>query len=184
MGKFCYDYPRPAVSGDCVLFGYDGDDLNILLIERGKDPYKGRWTFPGGFLDMDETTIQCAERELREETGIGGLKLEQLGAFSGVDRDPRGRVITIAYLTVVRISETNPVAGDDAADAKWFKVKDIPPLAFDHDLVMRAAINRLQSVIKTGTAPLPLKEKTFSGPELDKLKSVILGLSFEPYMPE
>ncbi|TVR69235.1 MAG: NUDIX hydrolase [Marinilabiliales bacterium] len=182
-GKYCYDYPRPAVSGDCLIFGFDGEDLNILLIERGKEPYKGRWTFPGGFLDMDETTLQCAERELKEETGIEGGKLEQLGAFSGVDRDPRGRVITIAYYTVVRNPENQPVAGDDAADARWFKVKDIPPLAFDHDLVMRAAITRLQAIIKD-SGLLPANEMTFTGTEMEKLKSLILSLSFEPYMPE
>ena len=182
--RYCYDYPRPAVSGDCIIFGFDGDDLNILLIERGKDPYKGRWTFPGGFLDMEETTLQCAERELREETGIEGLKLEQLGAFSGVDRDPRGRVITVAYYALVRISETNPVAGDDAADARWSKVKDIPPLAFDHDLVMRAAISRLKFLVKSGTGSIMANEMTFSGPELEKLRSVILSINFEPYMPE
>ena len=182
--RYCYDYPRPAVSGDCVIFGFDGEDLNVLLIERGKDPYKGRWTFPGGFLDMDETTLQCAERELMEETGIGGLKLVQLGAFSGVDRDPRGRVITIAYFTVVRISDTNPVAGDDAANAGWFRVKDIPPLAFDHDLVMRAAIGRLRTLVNSGTAELPAKDINFSGPEMDKLKTEVLNLKFEPYLPE
>ncbi len=145
MGKYCYDYPRPAVSSDCVLFGFDGQDLNVLLVERGKDPYKGRWAFPGGFLNMDETSGQCAIRELKEETGIEGVHLEQLGAFSDVDRDPRGRVISVVYLALVRLSDHDPVAGDDAAKAQWFRVRDTPALAFDHDLVLRTALARLRA---------------------------------------
>jgi 8-oxo-dGTP diphosphatase len=144
MGRYCYDYPRPAVSSDCVLFGFDGQDLSVLLVERGKDPYKGRWAFPGGFMNMDETSGQCALRELKEETGVEGIQLEQLGAFSDVDRDPRGRVISVVYLALVKLSDHDPVAGDDAAKAQWFRVRDTPPLAFDHDLVMLNALERLK----------------------------------------
>lgn len=184
MGKYCYDYPRPAVSADCVVFGFDGENLNVLLIERGKEPFKGRWTFPGGFLDMDETTLQCAERELKEETAIEGIQLEQLGAFSGVDRDPRGRVITVAYFTLVRMAETNPVAGDDAANAKWFKIKDIPALAFDHDLVLRTAISRLKAAIMSGTGLFRANGMLPPGTEPEKLKSAVFKLDSDPYSPE
>lgn len=182
--KYCYKYPRPGVSSDCVLFGFDGKDLNVLLIERGKEPFKGRWTFPGGFLEMDETSLQCAERELKEETGLEGLYLEQIGAYSGVDRDPRGRVITVAYFALVQMSENDPVAGDDAANAKWFKINDIPVLAFDHDLLLRTAVGRLKRGLKPETTP-SLAEKILSpGPELEKLISVVSGLDYEPYQPE
>ncbi len=184
MSKYCYDYPRPAVSGDCVIFGFDGEDLNVLLIERGKEPFRGKWSFPGGFMDMEETTLQCAERELKEETGLEGLEIEQLGAFSGVDRDPRGRVITVAYFALIRIPENDPVAGDDAANAKWFKVKKLPPLAFDHDLILSTSVNRLKLMFKSGSDSLPAKEITHTGPELEKLKSAVFKLNFEPYMPE
>lgn len=181
--KYCYDYPRPAVSADCVLFGFDGEDLNVLLIERGREPFKGRWTFPGGFMEMDETTLQCAERELKEETGLDGLYLEQLGAYSGVDRDPRGRVITVAYFALVQISENDPVAGDDAANARWFAIKDIPPLAFDHELLLRTALGRLRSDLIPDNITNRIK-KEFSGPELEKLMQVVSELNFEPCQPE
>ncbi len=169
MGKYCYDYPRPAVSSDCVLFGFDGRDLNVLLVERGKDPYKGRWAFPGGFLNMDETSGQCALRELKEETGVEGVHLEQLGTFSDVDRDPRGRVISVVYLAVVILSDHNPVAGDDAEKAQWFRVRDIPPLAFDHDLVMVTALERLKADIHAVRNPTFPASGEISGGLLEEL---------------
>ena len=100
--KYHYQYPHPCVTTDCVIFGFDGTKLNVLLIERGIDPFKGRWAFPGGFLKMDETALQGAKRELYEETGLKDAYIHQFHAFSGVDRDPRERVITIAYFALVR----------------------------------------------------------------------------------
>ncbi len=184
MSKYCYDYERPAVSADCVLFGFDGEDLNVLLIKRGKEPYRGRWTFPGGFLNMDETTLQCAARELMEETGVEGIDLEQLGAYSGVDRDPRGRVITVAYFALAEMSEIEPVAGDDAANAKWFRIKDLPPLAFDHDLVLRTAVTRLKAGLNPENGLSLSKVILLPGPELEKLKSAVSGLNYAPCQPE
>lgn len=181
--EYSYDYPRPAMSADCVLFGFDGTDLKTLLIERGQEPFKGKWAFPGGFLNLDETTRQCALRELREETGIDGVHLEQLGAFSGVNRDPRGRVVTVAYYALVKMDELDPVAADDAAGVEWFSVKDIPPLAFDHDLVMRTAVGRLRSELFPGNMPRRM-EKEFPGEELKKLLTVVNDLDFEQYLPE
>ena len=113
--KYHYKYPHPCVTTDCVIFGFDGTKLNVLLIERGIEPFKGRWAFPGGFLKMDETALQGAKRELKEETGLEDAYIHQFHAFSGVDRDPRERVITIAYFALVRLSEVK--AGDDAAKA-------------------------------------------------------------------
>ena len=115
-----------------------GSKPEVLLIQRGDDPYKGQWAFPGGFMEMDETTEQCAIRELKEETGIELSKLHQIGAYSKVDRDPRGRTVTVAYLAVV--DSTVDVEGqDDAAKAEWWPLATPPPLAFDHEDILKEA---------------------------------------------
>lgn len=135
---YTYKYPRPAVTADCVVMTKESVP-QVLLIERGNDPFKGCWAFPGGFLNMDETTEQCAIRELEEETDMKVSVLHQIGAYSKVDRDPRGRTITVAYLAV--IDKPAEVTGqDDAAKAKWFPIDALPPLAFDHEDIMRDAI--------------------------------------------
>ena len=137
--EYTYKYPRPAVTADCVVMTKESVP-QVLLIERGADPYKGCWAFPGGFMNMDETTEQCAIRELEEETGLKVSELRQIGAYSKVDRDPRGRTITVAYLAIV----DHPIAvtgQDDAAKAEWFPIDTLPPLAFDHEEIMQDAIN-------------------------------------------
>ena len=136
--KYHYQYPHPSVTTDCVIFGFDGTRLNVLLVERGIEPFKGRWAFPGGFLKMDETALMGAKRELYEETGLKDAYIHQFHAFSDPNRDPRERVITIAYYALVRISEVK--GGDDAAKAQWFPIDALPPLAFDHEDIMRDAI--------------------------------------------
>ena len=142
--KFCYDYPRPAVTTDCVVYGYnDKSELLVLLIERRFNPFKGLWAFPGGFLNMDESAEQCAKRELLEETGIKVDQLKQLYTASGVERDPRGRVISIVFITKVDLSVLNVVAGDDASNAKWFNAKNIPQLAFDHNEILAIALKQI-----------------------------------------
>jgi len=136
--EYKYKYPRPAVTADCVVMTKEAVP-QVLLIERGADPYKGCWAFPGGFMNMDETTEQCAIRELEEETGVKVSKIKQIGAYSKVNRDPRGRTITVAYLALVDA----PIAvtgQDDAAKAQWSPIDALPPLAFDHDDIMRDAI--------------------------------------------
>lgn len=142
---YTYKYPRPAVTADCIVITKEAD-AKVLLIKRGDDPYKGCWAFPGGFMNMDETTEQCAIRELEEETGMKVTGLHQIGAYSKVDRDPRGRTVTVAYLVV--IDKPLPVIGqDDAAQAKWWPLSSLPQLAFDHDEIMADAIalyNKLQ----------------------------------------
>ncbi len=136
--NYTYKYPRPAVTADCVVMTLE-TRVRVLLIERGNEPYKGHWAIPGGFLNMDETTEQCAIRELEEETGLRIDKVHQIGAYSKVDRDPRGRTISVAYLAI--IEEPLEARGqDDAAKAKWFYIDDLPPLAFDHDEIMADAI--------------------------------------------
>ena len=136
--SFTYKYPRPAVTADCVVIT-KGQEPKVLLIERGDDPYKGQWAFPGGFMNMDETTEQCALRELKEETGLELSEVHQIGAYSKVDRDPRGRTVTVAYLAI--IDKPSPVIGqDDAAQAEWWPLTSLPQLAFDHDEIMEDAI--------------------------------------------
>ena len=128
--EYTYKYPRPAVTADCVVITKEAEP-KVLLIQRGADPYKGCWAFPGGFMNMDETTEQCAIRELEEETGLKVTTIQQIGAYSKVDRDPRGRTITVAYLAI--IDKPAQVTGqDDAAKAEWFPLSALPELAFDH----------------------------------------------------
>ena len=134
---YTYQYPRPAVTADCVVITRDKEP-KVLLIQRGFEPFKGSWAFPGGFMNMDETTEQCAIRELEEETGLQVTDVHQIGAYSKVDRDPRGRTITVAYLVIV--DAPLPVIGqDDAARAEWWRLSDLPRLAFDHEEIMRDA---------------------------------------------
>ena len=135
---YTYIYPRPAVTADCIVITREAEP-KVLLIQRGNMPFKGGWAFPGGFMNMDETTEQCAIRELEEETGLRVSKIQQIGAYSKVDRDPRGRTVTVAYLAVV--DEPIAVTGqDDAAKAEWWPLSDLPHLAFDHYDIMQDAI--------------------------------------------
>ena len=154
--EYTYKYPRPAVTADCVVItkervGEQGSEIavpQVLLIERGFEPFKGCWAFPGGFMNMDETTEQCAIRELEEETGLKVTDPHQIGAYSKVDRDPRGRTITVAYL--ILIDAPAAVTGlDDAAKAQWFPIDKLPPLAFDHEDIMRDALLLYKRMVKT-----------------------------------
>ncbi len=142
--SYTYKYPRPAVTADCIVITREKNP-QILLIERGGEPFKGCWAFPGGFLNMDETTEQCAIRELYEETGLSVMDIMQIGAYSKVDRDPRGRTITVAYISVIEKAEL--VAGnDDAAQAKWFPLSSLPKLAFDHEEILKDALEVYERV--------------------------------------
>ena len=136
--EYTYKYPRPAVTADCVVM--TNEPLpKVLLIQRGADPFKGAWAFPGGFMNMDETTEQCAIRELEEETGLKVTTVRQIGAYSKVDRDPRGRTITVAYLAIIDSPE-KVIGLDDAAKAEWFPITELPHLAFDHYDIMQDAV--------------------------------------------
>lgn len=135
--SFTYKYPRPSVTADVVVITKEKEP-RVLLIQRGNEPFKGHWAFPGGFMNMDETTEQCAIRELEEETGLKVSNVKQIGAYSKVDRDPRGRTLTVAYLA--HIDEAEDVEGqDDAAKAEWFPICNLPQLAFDHEDIMNDA---------------------------------------------
>ena len=139
---YTYDYPRPAVTADSVVFCNGSDGLSVLLIERMNEPFKGCWAFPGGFMEMEEDAEDCAKRELKEETGLEIRTMRQLGAFTDVNRDPRGRTVSIAYYAVIEKSEVK--GADDAIQARWFPIDSIPPLAFDHDKILRIALEEIK----------------------------------------
>ena len=174
---YCYKYPHPAITTDCVIFGFDGERLQVLLVERGIEPYKGKWAFPGGFLKMDETAEEGALRELREETGLERAYIQQFHTFSDPHRDPRERVITIAYYALVKIQEVH--GGDDAASARWFPLSEIPSLAFDHDYILRMATQRLREEIHFQPVGFELLPEKFTLKELQALYEAILGISFD-----
>ena len=136
---YTYKYPRPAVTADCIVITREAEP-KVLLIQRGNPPFKGAWAFPGGFMNMDETTEECAIRELEEETGLKVSTIHQIGAYSKIDRDPRGRTITVAYIAIID-SPLEVKGQDDAARAEWFPVDELPKLAFDHEEIMSDAIN-------------------------------------------
>lgn len=141
IGSYTYDFARPAMTADCVVLCHGTESLEVLLIDRRFGPFKGCWALPGGFMMMDEDAETAARRELYEETGVRVDKVEQCGAFTDVDRDPRERVVTIAYYAL--IDKTEAVAADDAQKAEWFPVDALPPLAFDHDRIIQSAMNDL-----------------------------------------
>ena len=172
-----YKYEHMAVTTDCAIFTYEDWQLKVLLVRRGGEPYKGQWAFPGGFLKMDETAEQGARRELREETGLVPSAIGQLGVFSDVDRDPRERVITIAWYALVKPSEV--VGGDDADEAAWFPVDNLPPLAFDHRKIFEAAMERLRRDIHFQPVGFDLLDDEFTIPDLQRLYEAILGVKFD-----
>ncbi|MBR1625908.1 MAG: NUDIX hydrolase [Bacteroidales bacterium] len=175
--RYCYKYPHPAVTADCCVFAFDGKELNILLVKRRNAPYKDCWAFPGGFMEMNETIEQCARRELEEETGFKAQRMEQLMCFSDVERDPRERVITVAFFALVRMQQVR--GGDDALQAEWFKLKDIPPLAFDHDYILRIALNKLKERVHFEPICFELLGEQFTMSELQRLYEAILQVKFD-----
>jgi len=140
---YTYEYPRPAVTTDIILIAEEKDCNYILLIERKFDPFKGCWALPGGFVEMDEDLDTACLRELKEETGIEGVKIKQYLTAGAVNRDPRGRTISVVYFAELnqRIEYT---AGDDAAKAKWFNTKMLPDLAFDHQQILNKFLSEKQ----------------------------------------
>lgn len=175
---YTYKYPHPAVTTDCVIFGYDvKDGLSVLLVERGGEPYKGSLAFPGGFMRIDEDAETGALRELKEETGLETGHIEQFGCFTDVDRDPRERVITIAYMALVKRTEVK--GGDDAASASWYPIADVPALAFDHDRILRVALSRLKEKIHFEPVGFEMMPEVFTMPQLQNLYESILEVTFD-----
>ncbi len=178
VNGYWYRYPHPALTTDCVIFGFDGMKLEVLLIRRGIEPYMGRWAFPGGFVNMKETIEEGAGRELLEETGLReGVYLRQFHCYSDPDRDPRERVVTIAFLALVRKQDVR--GGDDAADARWFAMDEVPQLAFDHDKILRDALETLRKQMHFEPIGFELLPEKFTMRELQTLYEAILGVRFD-----
>src|SRR3954471_20611298 len=171
-----YEYARPAVTVDCVVFGLDLDaeDLKILLIQRSGKPFAGMWALPGGFVDMGETLEQAAKRELQEETGISRLYLEQLYTFGDPGRDPRGHTVTVAYYALVKLSDHAPKAADDAKAVDWFSVSKPPKLAFDHAKILKLALERLRAKVRYQPIGFELLPAKFTLGQLQRLYEIVL----------
>lgn len=177
---YCYKYPHAALTVDCVVFGFDGERLKVLLIERDLEPYAGMWALPGGFMNIDETLENAARRELREETNLTDMYLEQFHVFSSVNRDPRERVVTVAFLSLIRQDKCGiPVGGSDARRAMWFDEQRLPPLAFDHREIIELARQHLSEVIRLRPVAFRLLNKVFSVSELQRVYELINHVTYD-----
>ncbi|WP_271251667.1 NUDIX hydrolase [Pseudanabaena sp. Chao 1811] len=173
---YTYNYPRPALTVDCIIFGLDAQlELKVMLIQRDIPPFQGQWAIPGGFVRMDETLEQAALRELQEETGIHDVYLEQLYTFGDLERDPRDRTVTVAYYALINLIEQQIQASTDAREANWFSVHAIPSLAFDHEQILQKAIARLRSKIRYEPIGFELLPKKFTLTQLQKLYETVLA---------
>ncbi|MFH1308187.1 MAG: NUDIX domain-containing protein [archaeon] len=172
-------YENPKVTVDLVVFTIKDNDLKVLLIKRAIEPYKGNWAIPGGFLKINETVEEAAKRELKEETGIETVYLEQLYTFSQPDRDPRGRVITVTHLALVNSSELKLKASSDAAEAHWFSTYKIPKLAFDHNKILEYAIKRLRWKFEYTTIAFSLLPDKFTLTQLQKTYDIVFNKKFD-----
>jgi 8-oxo-dGTP diphosphatase len=172
--NFSYTHPRAALTVDCVVFGLDDQALKVLLIQRNLEPYAGQWALPGGFVHLDETLEQAALRELQEETGLSTVFLEQLYTFGAVDRDPRERVVTVAYYALVKLLDHRVQAATDAKQAAWFAIDDCPRLAFDHQEILQAALERLQAKVRYQPIGFELLPRKFTLTQLQSLYQTIL----------
>lgn len=172
---YSYKYPKPSVTVDCVVFGLDNaQKLKVLLIQRGISPYEKSWALPGGFVQLEESVEAAAVRELREETGIEQIFLEQLYTFGDVDRDPRDRVITIAYYALINIEEYTVQAQTDAIDVNWFSMESLPVLAFDHEHILQIAKQRLKGKLRYQPIGFELLPTKFTLTQLQRLYETVL----------
>jgi 8-oxo-dGTP diphosphatase len=176
---YCYAYPHPAVSTDVVLFTIRDGRLQLLLIRRGGEPFKGHWALPGGFLDIDEDLEECALRELEEETGGSGVYLEQLRTYGRPGRDPRERVISVAYYALAPSERLTIKAASDAAEASWFPAAELPPLAFDHAQIIQTAHERLVAKLDYSTIAFQFMPERFTLSELQQVYEILLDAELD-----
>ncbi len=177
--SYTYEFPRPAIAVDCVVFGLDEQDLKVMAIRRGIPPFENQWALPGGFVRLDESLETAALRELKEETGIERVFLEQLYTFGDVERDPRDRVVTVAYYALINLSDHHIQATTDAKDAAWFQVSNPPKLAFDHDKILAVALTRLKGKVRYEPIGFELLPQKFTLSQLQKLYETILEQSLD-----
>ncbi len=173
-GRHVYEYARPAVTVDCVVLGLDTADLKVLLIQRGVEPFRHAWALPGGFVHEDEELDAAARRELREETAIEDVFLEQLYTFGAPGRDPRGRVITVAYYALAKLSDYRIRAATDAESAAWYPLAELPRLAFDHAAIIERAVERLRGKVRYAPIGFELLPPRFSLTQLQRLYEIVL----------
>ncbi|MEM9215021.1 MAG: NUDIX domain-containing protein [Cyanobacteria bacterium P01_F01_bin.150] len=175
-----YEYPRPALTVDCVVFGLDEQhSLKVLLIQRKLPPFEGEWALPGGFVRVEESLEDAARRELREETGLEEVFLEQLYTFGAVERDPRDRVVTVAYYALVNLQDYTVQAATDASQAAWFEVNRVPAIAFDHPQILAAALARLRGKVRYEPIGFELLPEKFTFFQLQKLYETVLGIELD-----
>lgn len=171
---YTYEYPRAALTVDVVVFALDEDELKVMLIQRDIEPFAGQWALPGGFVRVEETLDETARRELQEETGLKNIFLEQLYTFGDVDRDPRERVVTVAYYALVNLEGHDVKASTDARNAAWFATGDVPALAFDHERILAAALDRLRGKLRYQPIGFELLPMKFPLRRLQHLYEVVL----------
>jgi len=164
---------------DCAVFGLDDAELKVLLIQRGLEPFKGRWALPGGFVRVDETIDEAARRELAEEAGLKNVFLEQLYTFGAVARDPRERVVSVAHFALVKLSDHRATAATDAAEAEWFPVSKVPKLAFDHREILALAVERLKGKVRYQPIGFELLPPKFTLSQLQHLYEAVLGTELD-----
>jgi 8-oxo-dGTP diphosphatase len=172
--NFRYEFERPALTVDIVVFALDEEGLQVMLIERDLEPFEGRWALPGGFVRVDETLDEAARRELQEETGLRDIYLEQLYTFSGLGRDPRERVVTVAYYALVNLGGHDVQASTDARNAAWFNIDELPDLAFDHDQILETALERLRGKVRYQPIGFELLPNKFPLRDLQRLYEIVL----------
>jgi 8-oxo-dGTP diphosphatase len=176
--RYCYDYPRPAVTVDIILFSFVDGRLRVLLIRRKQTPFAGTWALPGGFVQIDEALEEAALRELWEETNVGDVYLEQLYTFGQPDRDPRTRVITVAYFALLSTDQAlglDVQGRSDADDAAWWNIYTLPTLAFDHDRIIQYAVQRLRWKLEWTALGFLLLPEEFTLSELQKVYETVLN---------
>lgn len=173
------DYKQPSVTVDMVIFSVFDNELKVLLVERGMEPFKDRWAIPGGFVQINESLDETAQRELIEETGVKDVYLEQLYSFGEINRDPRGRVITISYFALVNADKVKLKASTDVKDVKWFSIKKLPVLAFDHKKILDYALKRLKWKFEYTCVGFSLLPKKFKLSELQRLYEVVFDKKFD-----
>jgi 8-oxo-dGTP diphosphatase len=177
--SFSYEYARPALAVDCVVFGLDESDLKVLLIQRKLQPFQHAWALPGGFVRVEETLDAAARRELEEEAGVTDVFLEQLYTFGTLERDPRERVVSVAYYALAKLSDHRIRAATDAMGVGWFGLDDLPKLAFDHTDVVSRAHERLRGKVRYAPIGFELLPPRFSLTQLQRLYEIILGTGLD-----